>query len=667
MPFIIGTAGHVDHGKTTLVRALTGIETDTLEQEKKRGVSIELGFAYMKEGDDVIALIDVPGHERFIRNMLAGTTGIDMALFCVAADDGVMPQTREHLDVLILLGITRAVFVITKVDVVKPSRVEEVSVMIKELTKDTPLKNSIILTTSLKKRNENKKGNIEGETHECHELIDGVEELKKNLFKMMRQSIHPASLEQKLFRLPVDRSFSVKGFGTVLTGTVASGSMKNNEEIFLYPKGDKLRVRGIESHHEKVDLVSSGQRAAINVSGVSAREVKKGDILLSGLLSNSKSLSTSTIDVSLRLLPSMKKKIKNNAVLKLHHMTSVSTVRVRLFEKKETTSGDEVFARIHISDPKLLFRLDKFILRDPSINLTIGGGIVLLPYLNSIKVQRLSRVPFLKLSSTELKDVLFALIETTQGLISVEDAVVNLNTTREALSDLINKGDFTQVGDLIFSAKDYELLALEVVKILSDFHKENPSEVGLPLPGLKEKIFEVVTWAKKTTIEAIFDANFLGKLVDEQKLKAMKSLFSTFTHTPTSERGNTLLEETLIDFLGPTISTKKTDDFLIHISSSPLKNKIKKNDIERTLKKLTERGKIIKLKRDLYISTPAIEVARVKALEFIDANGSIGAAEYRDVLGVGRKLAIEILEYFDSIRFTLRDGERRTLFESIKK
>ena len=298
MPVIFGTAGHIDHGKTSLVKALTGMETDTLKEEKTRGLSIDLGFAFIDlPGEGMAAVVDVPGHDRFIKNMLAGVTGIDCAIFCVAADDGIMPQTIEHFEIVHLLGVRKAIFVITKKDLVLSERRATVRRDIESLIEKSPLKGSVIIEASV----------VTGE---------GIDELKKEMCRV--SSLIKRAGNKGIARLPVDRSFIVKGFGTVVTGTICGGSFKNFEEVFLYPSGIKARVRGIESHHAKVERVGRGERAAINLQGVSFDAVKRGDMIL-GAGCPPESL---VFDCRVESLASMPYVLTGRRRLKLYHFTN---------------------------------------------------------------------------------------------------------------------------------------------------------------------------------------------------------------------------------------------------------------------------------------------------------------------------------------------------------
>jgi len=377
----IGTAGHVDHGKTSLSAALTGMDTDRLSEEKRRGVSIDLGFAHLDiegEGGSVrAALVDVPGHERFIKNMLAGTTGIDLVLFVVAADDGVMPQTTEHLDIVRLLGVDRAVFVITKTDLVDRGRVEEVERDVRALIKGTPLEKSAFTKFSA----------VTGE---------GLEEVRRAIQEALLTDGSGRGDRERPFRLPIDRSFAAKGFGTVVTGTMAQGSVKKGDEAFIFPTGASVKVRGIQSTRLDADEAASGQRAALNISGVSHRDVERGFVLASRELSPFLSAGSGSraVDCLFEFTPAFPSgRNKRGRLFKVHHQTDDTLAALQL-SGGAGPSGRTAWGRLILHKPLLMMRGDRFIIRDPSINATVGGGVVFLSYLSKMAARGVTRTAF---------------------------------------------------------------------------------------------------------------------------------------------------------------------------------------------------------------------------------------------------------------------------------
>jgi selenocysteine-specific elongation factor len=631
MHCIIGTAGHIDHGKTALVKALTGIDTDRLVEEKKRGVSIDLGFAYLDfdlgaQGTVRAAIVDVPGHERFIKNMLAGISGIDMVLFCIAADDGIMPQTIEHLDIVRLLGVKRGVFAVTKKDLVSAQRSEEVKKEVKGLLTNTALKDSPVVTVSTVTE-------------------EGIKELKSLLGTICKDA--GRGVDKKYFRLPIDRSFTVKGFGTVLTGTVASGTVAIGDEAFLFPGGEKLRIRGLESHHTKVDRVSAGERAAVNVTGFSHNTIERGFILTSPDLSK----YVRTLRGSLRLdcvleftgsggAPGFRP-IKRGATLKLHHLTNASLVTIRFVNKKEAAPGEPLYGRIYMKRPLLVLRGDRFILRDPSTQRTVGGGTALLPYFSRRLMPAIADTPYESLEKGELKDILPPLFRKSEVAVDRDILCLMLNLRKEDLPGLLDKGAFSAMGDEVVSLQRVKVLKQGVMDILSSYHREHPGDLGIREERLAG---EVGTRSVKMIIE---------ELAGEGLISRGGTVISKASHRPTSGGVDARIE----DEIKKTVAGGFNATTMVELKRLPFN----RTDLERVLTYLNKRGILIKLKEGTYISGEALEAARGKLKEYLKDNGRIKAAQFRDLIGCGRKLAIEILEYFDKERLTLRQGDFRTL------
>jgi selenocysteine-specific elongation factor len=631
MHCIIGTAGHIDHGKTALVKTLTGIDTDRLIEEKKRGVSIDLGFAYLDfdleaQGKVRAAIVDVPGHERFIKNMLAGISGIDMVLFCIAADDGIMPQTIEHLDIVRLLGVKKGVFVVTKKDLVSPRRCEDVKKEVQGLLTNTQLKDSPVVAVSTVTE-------------------EGINQLKNLLANICKEA--GRGVDKKYFRLPVDRSFTVKGFGTVLTGTVASGSIAVGDEVFLFPGAEKLRIRGLESHHTKVDRVSAGERAAANVAGLSHNTVERGFILTAPDLSKYlRSLRGSLrVDCVLEFTgsegPSSFRSIKRGATLKLHHLTSARLVTIQFVNKKEAAPGERLYGRIYMKRPLLVLRGDRFILRDPSTQRTVGGGTVLLPYFSRRLMPPIAEVPYESFEKGELEDILPPLFRKSEVAVDRDILCLMLNLRQEDLPALLGKGEFAVKGNEVVSLERVKVLKQRAMDVLSSYHREHPGDLGMREERLAG---ELVTRSGKMIID---------ELARDGLISRDGPVISKASHRPTSGGVDARIEEELKKIVAEGFNATTMAD----IRRLPFD----KADLERVLAYLNKRGILVKLKQGTYISGEALYEAGEKLKEYLKSNGRIKAAEFRDLIGCGRKLAIEILEYFDKERLTLRQGDFRTL------
>jgi len=665
MPLTIGTAGHIDHGKTALIKALTGMDTDRLKEEKERGISIDLGFAYFDLPDGTrCGIVDVPGHERFIKNMLAGATGIDLVLFVVAADDGIMPQTREHLEIMHLLRVGRGVFVITKIDLVDKGRVNEVAGEIKGLVKDTCLEGSPIVPVS----------SLTGE---------GIEDLKMAIVEEAKE-VTPKP-EGRFFRLPIDRSFSIKGFGTVVTGTVISGVVKKGDEVYILPEGIKARIRGIQSHYQTIEEVTVGQRAAINLTGISHNDIERGDVL-TDLGTDLKSVPIEGVTqalVSFEFLNSVEKPLKNRARLKLHHLTNetIATVVFAPLESpaifcggdgmnessipfkragskapsfltgftgmSEVKGGERVYGRIRLMQPLVMMRGDRFILRDPSINKTIGGGRVLLP---SPILHPLSLKPevYQILDGDDLPAILTTLLSRVDSFgLDAKAIRFSLNLSGTDMASLIESTKGVVVfGDYVVLKKRVEDVRDRLIQTLGAYHRERPGDIGVEEEHLHRTIK-----IPQPILQGIMDG-----LIKEGRVSRRGNLFHLSSHRPMVKGVDKEIEEGVLGlFLGRGIAMLRKGEVFQALPT------YKRGDVERVFEGLVKRGILVRVAEDGFLSSETIEMARARFVELIKERGRVKASEFRDALGCGRKLAIEVLEYFDKERFTLRQGEFRTI------
>ncbi len=658
---IIGTAGHIDHGKTSLVKALTGIDTDRLIEEKKRGVSIDLGFAYMDFNDGLqsvensgvkswrAAIVDVPGHERFIKNMLAGVTGIDIVLFAVAADDGIMPQTREHLDIIHLLGVKKGIFVITKSDLVESSRLAEVKKDVELLIEDTLLKGSPIIPVSV----------VTGSG-----IPDLKELIRVNVIKSRRFS------REGFFRLPVDRSFPVKGFGTVVTGTVASGSIGKGGEAIVFPAGSMVKVRGIQSLYLEADEVSAGERAALNLANISYGEIHRGFVIAAPELSlfaeKSRQRKHFNVDCFFEFLSRGSGKgrpqVKNKALLKVHHLTDETLATIQLSGAKGPNGS--VSGRLILKKPLLMLKGDRFILRDPSINSTIGGGVVALPYLSGKLLQRFEKTKFPSSFESRIEETLGNLLpEKGVGFDSMELSLM-LNTRIDALKGLITKNggigpEYGFTGEFIVNLKRFDALKNKIKDILTKYHKDHPMEAGVKeeelFKAIKSEITPLLTEQKS---EALFKEILEGLLISEP-VKREGPVLRLASHRAKAGGNELIIENKIMELLSE--GGRGGGGFTSLNAADIMNLPFKKEDVARVLQYLQRNGAVVKLKEGSFISRANLDSAKEKLTDYIKAKGSIRASEFRDILGCGRKLAIEALEYFDKEKVTLRQGDMRTL------
>lgn len=631
---VIGTAGHVDHGKTSLVKALTGIDTDTLAEEKRRGVSINLGFAHLDfdEGSRTLraAVVDVPGHEKFIRNMLAGVTGIDMALFAVAADDGIMPQTKEHFDIIRFLGVKNAIFAITKCDIAGPDRIREVEAGVCALIKATPLEGSPIARVS----------SVTG---------DGVKELKGLLKERLRTK---GAGTGGFFRLPVDRAFSVQGFGAVVTGTVAEGAVKKGDSAVCFPSGKPVKIRGLQSLHLDADTAFAGQRAALNLSGVSHASIERGAVVVSPELAASVRHGAMRVDCLFEFRKGVNAatQIKPSKKLRLFHQTSEADVTLRLINDAAGVK-DKAFGRLFLKKPLIMLRGDRFILRDTSTNATVGGGLVLLPYFSSRLAPKLNAALVMPgEGATDAEILRYAMLDKGLGL-DKDGLSLMLNKTAKELERLFEdktsyvSAEFALFGGHAVNLKMAEGAKTALLDALRNYHSRRPLEIGMN----EEALLKALRLKPPEILKAVLDA-----LVKERLVKREAGFVALASHSATLAGADADIERAINRLFPKTgLACVPADD----INRIAFKNA----DVKRVLAHLQKTGAVVRLNENAFMHGKAVQEARVKLTDYLKAAGSIKAGEFRDLLGCGRKLAIELLEYFDKERITLRNGDIRTL------
>src|SRR5436190_2402926 len=460
---IVGTAGHIDHGKTALVKALTGIDADRLAEEKRRGITIDLGFAHLElpgpDGERLrFGFVDVPGHERFVRNMLAGIGGIDLVLFVIAADEGIKPQTREHFDICRLLAVRHGITVLTKSDLVDQESLQVLTMAVQEFLHGSFLERSPIVAVSA----------IKGA---------GLEELKRAL--VQEASEVTARDSSTIARLPIDRVFTMKGFGTVVTGTLIAGTIRKEDELQLFPSGKRVRVRGVQVHGQRADTAVAGERTALNLAGIEKDELARGMMLAPPSLLH----VTSNIDVKLSLLATAKP-LKSGARVHFHAFTSETIATVNLHRGGDLNLGEEVFARLRLSAPVLLAPGDRFILRQFSPIVTIGGGMVL-DATPLKRPARAARVDFLKIQAeSAAKPALLARIGRREHGLRMDDLAAETGQTKEnigtAINDFVESDAVARFGDLLIERLTLVNLAEKVQRSVADFHARNTLVAGSP-------------------------------------------------------------------------------------------------------------------------------------------------------------------------------------------
>jgi len=627
----MGTAGHIDHGKTTLVKALTGIDTDRLSEEKKRGITIELGFAPLILPSGIrVSTVDVPGHEKFLKTMVAGVSGIDFALFVVAADEGVMPQTKEHLDVLHVLGIEMGIVALTKIDLVEedeiPKRIQE----IQELLQGTSLEGSPIIPVSV----------VDGSG--ISSLIEAIESIAAIIID---QPAHG------LFRMPVDRVFTMDGHGTVVTGTIIGGKVTKGDQVEILPQGILAKVRNIQVHNESVDQGIIGDRCAINLSRIEKKEIERGSVITQ---LNSMKIST-LLDVSLMTVKGVDA-IQHNQRVHIHLGTKEVLGRIRLLETDTLQENSNGYAQLRLEEPLVAQRGDKFIIRAYSPLITLGGGTVLWSQTDHRKRFESGQMEELeKLSQGDPKDLLLYRLEEEprlftirelQGIASSKDEInkdmpIDSNMAN-SLEDLLVEGriGYLDDADKYFGNIHQANWEKLIVNELKNIYKKYPYRYQLSKEEIKSKIFpawslkDVSALLKKLSVTGSLqlDGSYISEKIGQQRTKI-------YDIPKVQKAEGYLMKNMMVASSVPLIS----EDLGIHLEET------------KEILGFLEAIKVVKSLGDgIYIHGKGLQKGQQVLREILDKEGEITVAQYRDRLGSGRKTAIALLEYFDKMQVTIR-------------
>ncbi len=626
---IIGTAGHIDHGKTTLVKALTGYDTDRLKEEKIRGISIELGFApFVLPGGQKAAIVDMPGHERFIRHMLAGAFGIDLVLLTIAADEGVMPQTKEHMDIIELLGVDKGIVVITKKDIVDEEWLMLVEDEIEEYLKNGVLEKAPIVSVSA----------ATGE---------GIEELKKMIESMSIQVQEKSS--SGYARLPIDRVFSVSGFGTVVTGTLWSGKIEVGEPLELMPVQKQVRVRTIQVHNEKSGVAYAGQRVAVNLQGIEMNEIKRGYLLATpGAFTPS-----FRIDARLRLLSGGTRTIRNWNRIRFHLGTDEVLGRVVLLDRDELNPGEEAFAQIILEKQIVAHKGDAFVIRYYSPVTTIGGGIIIEPH--AAKQKRFREEVLEELAIKEegslYERLLHELNAVGQDVLTLDELAFRTGiSVVEQLND--------EIGQLIDDEQIIEIKAglfISHVKLdniyeivsnnLRNYHAKYPLRSGYHKEDMRSKYFGHLNGKA---------FNAILKFLEERDYLIVKgNEIGLADHQPTpGEKEKRLIEYILGVLKEQPFNPPSIEEMKGYLMIDGL-------EMAEVLSYLINQEQIVKIEGDNYFSRNAIEEGKRIIDEYFKEEKEMSLATARDLLKTSRKYALPLVEYYDKIRFTRRIGDVR--------
>lgn len=629
---IIGTAGHVDHGKTRLIKALSGIDTDRLEEEKKRGITIELGFAHIpNDAGYNIGVIDVPGHEKFIKNMLAGIGGIDFVLFVVAADEGIMPQTREHFEILQALGIDDGIIAITKTDMVDEEWLELVQEDIRDYVEGSFLEGKPMIPVSAKSG-------------------ENIDLLKEEIIrKCDRESKRIEAPE--MFRLPVDRVFTKSGFGTVVTGTLMDGTCSLNDEVHVFPEETPAKIRGIQTYGNDVEQAVAGQRTAINLSGVRKEDIRRGDVIAA----KSAVSVTGMLDVKLKIFDSSERMVLNNSRVHLYCGSKEVLTKVILMDRDALSAGEEAYVQFRLEEPIAVRRGDRFIIRFYSPIITIGGGQILDAVPEKHKRNRENVLEgFRMLESGNISDI-FVLKTGGHKFYSKELLLQELGmlpeTGNREIERCIAEGKLVELEDgTILAASKFQMMTDRLIQLLQEYHESNPLAEGMPKQELQSRLRD--TWhiqEDKIILGAVHRLMNLGTLMDCGKTVSMQGFEAVLT--PEQEK---LKERIAGIYKDAGIEIPKNDEIYALDSDKRVINAI--------FDRLYKEGVLVKVDPSYNISQEGWNRVAAAA-RTAGAEGSFVLADFRDTLNTSRKYASVYLAALDRAGITVFDGERRRLPE----
>lgn len=627
---IVGTAGHIDHGKSALVEALTGTHPDRLAEEKRRGITIDLGFAFLEEGSVRFGFVDVPGHERFVSNMLAGAAGIDVLLLVIAADESIKPQTREHFDICRLLGVKRGVIALTKSDLVDTETLELVRMEVEEYLRGSFLEHAPVVPVSAK-------------------TGAGLGELRKALSDAAANVL--AKDAARYFRLPIDRAFAMKGFGSVVTGTLISGSISPGDEVELFPRGEVLRVRGVQSGGKSVERAIPGQRTAVNLAGIEHTALKRGMVLAVP----GKFRKTRRIDVRLELLAAARK-VKHGTRVHFHAGTAETIAEIFFHGEKELLPGGSAFANLKLQDEVLVLPGDRFIVRQFSPVVTIGGGVVLDPLARRAMLRDTGRVAFLEtLEKGSREEILAAMTERALLGLSFEEIVARTGwmdqEIRAAARILSAAGRVKTVSTeplALVSGKLFEEVRRKIAEKVEKFQKENPLLPGIGREDLRASLGKRV---RAETFRAALEELAAQKRLDAQG-ELVKKTGSGITLLPEETKAKEQIEAA---FTSAGLAVPSVNEVL---GKLPVEAK----RAEKLLQILLREKSLVRVSPELIFHRQALAQLKELISTYKKSKGDrISVPVFKELTGMTRKYAIPLLEYLDRERVTRRAGDERVI------
>ncbi|MEP7148805.1 MAG: selenocysteine-specific translation elongation factor [Acidobacteriota bacterium] len=638
MDIIVGTAGHIDHGKTALVKALTGINADRLPEEKQRGITIDIGFAEMRIDDLRIGFVDVPGHERFVKNMLAGASGIDLVILVIAADEGVMPQTREHFDICRLLHIRNGVIALTKTDLVDDETLELAKLDAAELVEGSFLEDAPVCPISSR-------------------TGAGIAELNAALVKVAGRASRESNRHEP--RLAVDRSFSVKGFGAVVTGTLASGEIADGNELELMPSRREVRVRGLQTHGKAVKLSRAGQRTAVNLGGIAHDEIERGMVLATpGTLA-----VTQILDADVEVLDDAPRPLRTRQRVRVHLGTAEVLARVSVLNTQQTIEpGSRGYAQFRLESPVAAAHADRFIIRSYSPQRTIAGGLVLDPL-----AHRHKRIDFENVNST-----LGAIAEAFEGRGNLAEIFVQMSGERglkiedlrsrtalraEVINDQVNNatagGNVVNADGVLMDRKIFDRLQTAAFAAVEKHHAADKLSRGLPKEVLREQVF-------KRAEPEVFRA-VTASLERAGKIRIEQDVIKVASHeTRLSPVEQEVRDRLKSIYKNAGLEAPKLDDALSRAISG---GGIDQTAARKIFQLLVNGAELVAVTNEYYFSAESLELLKARLSDFVRSSGdpTIDVPKFKEIAGVSRKYAIPLLEYFDRTRVTRRVGDKREI------
>jgi selenocysteine-specific elongation factor len=635
---IVGTAGHIDHGKSALVRALTGVDPDRLPEEKRRGITIDLGFADLELEDLRIGFVDVPGHERFVKNMLAGAHGIDLLALVIAADEGVMPQTREHFDICRLLGVSNGLVVITKTDLVDEEMLALVEDDARELIGGSFLEDAPLVSVSSR-------------------TGAGMDQLKSQLVEMGRRV--PPRSKDFTTRLPIDRAFSMKGFGAVVTGTLISGSIKEGDELELLPLQVNVRVRGLQVHNKPVHEAHAGQRTAVNLAGIDTAQIERGMVLApAGRL-----LPTQIVDAWIDVLPHVSRAVRSRSRVRFHIGATEVLGRVRVLEGSQIEVASGGLVQLRLEAPVIAIHGDRFILRSYSPAETIAGGIIVDPFATKHRGREMENaLQLLRLLMRDERAEKFEGFVRTAGIRGLRLAEVAAATgwTNELLnavaSEVQQRGSVIEVGGLYIARDSLDRLSTALVAELERHHKREPLARGMLRETLREKVF---THSAPELFNGV-----IARLEAEGKVVAEKDIVRSTGHSVgLSEKEVELSNRIEQIYLTAGVEAPSLDDAMTKANVPATQ----RPQARKLLQLLLEDRKLARIQGEMFMHSKVIDELKTKLHTYAsqhEPDRLIDVPAFKDLAGVSRKYAIPLLEYFDREQVTRRAGDKRLILKS---